>query len=62
MKTSFICILLLIRRPRRRIVLNRIRRERNVWVKDIFRKRKVKGEYENLVRELQLGDREMYFR
>lgn len=40
----------------------RIRREKSVWVKDIFRRKNVKREYKNLVRELQLGDRELFFR
>ena len=35
---------------------------RNMWVREIFKNRQNLGEYSNLVRELELGDREFYFR
>ena len=47
--------------------LRRRRRKKNIkprrfWIRDIFRRRKTSGEFHNLVRELRLGDRELYFR
>ena len=49
------------------IILRRRRRKKNIkprrfWIRDIFRRRKTSGEFHNLVRELRLGDRELYFR
>ena len=37
-------------------------KSKRFWVRDIFRARAQQGEYNNLVRELRLGDRELYFR
>ena len=37
------------------------RKPRNVWIRDIFMKRKTQGDYYNLVQELKLGDREIHF-
>ena len=32
------------------------------WVREIFRQRERQGVFSNLLRELQLGDREYYFK
>ena len=45
------------RRQKRRSV-----KPKRFWVREIFRNRKRCGEFHNLVRELRLGDRELYFR
>ena len=54
-------ILLFLLLLRRRKLRERAKRKRTCWVRDIFRKRKEQGDYNNLVRELQLADREFYF-
>ena len=33
-----------------------------MWVRDLFKERKTQGAYNNLVREMRLGDREFYFK
>ena len=57
-------LLLGLRRIRRRRLIQRNNKPRpkRLWVREIFRKRQLQGDYHNLVRELQLGDREYYFR
>jgi len=61
---ELLSLLLRYRRKRRIASIRNIRRQakqRTVWVRNVFRRRIEKGEYENLVRELQLGDREVYY-
>ena len=57
-------LFLLRRRNRRRLLMQRQtqRKPRKVWIRDIFTRRKTQGDYYNLVQELELGDREFYFR
>ena len=47
---------------RRRRQKKRDVKPKRFWVREIFRNRKRCGEFHNLVRELRLGDRELYFR
>ena len=60
MDDLMILAFLIIRRRRRR------RRERKkvkrVWVRDIYKTREELGIYHTLVQEMQLGDREFYFK
>ena len=37
-------------------------KKRRFWVREIFRQRERLGIFSNLLRELQLGDREYYFK
>ena len=59
---EILLLLLLLRRRRRRREQKRVNRKRSCWVRDIFQKRKEQGDFHNLVQELQLADREFYFR
>ena len=38
------------------------KKERKMWVRDIFRKRQEKSQYYNLLQEMRTNDREFYFR
>ena len=38
------------------------KRKHRFWVRDIYKKREEQGVYSNLIRELQHGDREYFFR
>jgi len=40
----------------------KVKRKHKVWVKEIFRHRKTKGAYHQLVQELRITDRESHFR
>ena len=59
-----IILVLFLRRRRRRRQQRLKNRRRKEWVRPIFQQeaRRVHGQYNNLVRELRLGDREYYFR
>ena len=65
---SLLLLLLLLflrrRRRRRRWLAKRnvFKRKRRTWVTEIFLRRQDQGIFHNLVRELKLGDRELYFR
>ena len=37
-------------------------KSRRFWVREIFKKRNQHGLYNNLIQELQFGDREFYFK
>ena len=50
-------LLLVFRRRRRRRNRSRVR-QRRFWVRDIFMRRRVQGDFHNLVTELRLGNRE----
>ena len=51
------------RRKRKALQLQELKkRHRNVWVRDIFKQREQYGLFHTLVRELELGDREYYFK
>ena len=54
-------VLLLFRRRRRRKLACE-KQQRRFWVRDVFLRRKRLGQYENLIREIRVTDREMYFR
>ena len=41
---------------------HRTRKQRRVWVRDIFKNREQQGCYNNLIQEMRLGDREYHFR
>ena len=56
----FMLVIVLRRRRRRR--LNNQSEGRRVWVKEIYSRRTLQGDFHNLVQELRLGDRELYFR
>ena len=58
---ELLLLLLLRRRRRRRRERERESRQRCCWIRDIFRRRKEQGDFHNMVRELQLADREFYF-
>ena len=53
---------LLIRKRRRQRNKQKVKKNRAMWVRDIFKQREEKGAYHTLVQELQLGDREFYFK
>ena len=53
---------LTIRRRRRRRRMRDQRQHRRIWVRDIYKHREERGAYHTLVQELQLGDRELYFK
>ena len=38
------------------------KKKRKFWVRDIYKRRSELGVFDNLVRELSLGDREYYFK
>ena len=38
------------------------KKSENFWVREIFRKRSVHGLSNNVVHELRIGDRELYFK
>ena len=59
-----IILALFLRRRRRRRQQRLKNSRRKEWVRPIFQQeaRRVHGQYNNLVRELSLGDREYYFR
>ena len=56
---SLLLVILLRRRKRRR---QNVRNRKRFWVREIFQRRAAFGEYANLVKDLQIGDREFYFR
>ena len=53
---------LLIRKRRRQRNKQKVKKNRAMWVRGIFKQREEKGAYHTLVQELQLGDREFYFK
>ena len=53
---------LLNRKRRRQRNKQKVKKNRAMWVRDIFKQREEKGAYHALVEELQLGDREFYFK
>ena len=53
---------LLIMRRRRRRELACQRQPRTFWIREMFLKRKTHGQFENLVKEIRLNDRETFFR
>ena len=38
------------------------RRKRNIWVRELFRKREEKGAFNNLMQKMKLVDRESFLR
>ena len=56
----FMLVIVLRRRRRRR--LNNQSEGKRVWIKDIYSRRTLQGDFHNLVQELRLGDRELYLR
>ena len=55
-------IALVVTLRRRRRQKKRDVKPKRFWVREIFRNRKRCGKFRNLVLELRLGDRELYFR
>ena len=53
---------LLIRKRRRQRNKHKVKKNRAIWVRDIFKQREEKSAYHTLVQVLQLGDREFYFK
>ena len=49
-------------RRRKRKRLQKRRKTKRFWDRDIFKERKSQGDFYNLVEELRLGDYEYYFR
>ena len=49
-------------RLRRRRNARRTKRPKRFWMREVYRRRQSQGEFNNLVRELRGGDRELYFR
>ena len=49
-------------RRRKRKRLQKRRKTKRFWGRDIFKERKSQGDFYNLVEELRLGDCEYYFR
>ena len=47
---------------KRRQRKQKIRKMKKIWVREIFRQRENHGIYHNLVQEMALGDRELYFK
>ena len=39
-----------------------MKKNRAMWVRDIYKQREEKGAYHTLVQELQLGDKEFHFK
>ena len=54
--------LLLLLLIRRRQLRTKLKYRKRFWVRPINRKRKQQGEYANLIREMQLGDHESFFK
>ena len=44
------------------LAVNQQRKERKMWVRPIFSKRKEQGEYHNLLQEMRLSDADSHFR
>ena len=55
-------LLIIILRRQRQYRNNIVWKRKRFWVRDIYRRREALGEYANLVSELRLSDREIYFR
>jgi len=55
-------LMLLLRKRRWQKERQPKKRRRSCWVREIFTKRKQKGDYHNLVLKLRLADQEFYFR
>ena len=53
---------LLIRKRRKQRNKQKLKKNRAMWVRDIYKQREGKGAYHNLVQELQLGDSEIQFK
>ena len=56
-----VSILILKRRIRRK-VLEKKKKRRSVWVKDIFKEREIYGDYHTLLKRMRITDRENFFR
>ena len=52
----------LLRLRRRRKERARARRPKRFWIREIYRRRQAQGVFNNLVRELRVSDRDLYFR
>ena len=44
------------------LAVNQRRKERKMWVRPIFSKRKQQGEYHNLLQEMRLSDSDSHFK
>ena len=53
---------LLIRKRRRQRNKQKVKKNRAMRVLDVYKQREEKGTYHTLVQELQLGDKESYFK
>ena len=58
----FALLVIYILRLRRRRNTRKTIRPKRFWVREVYRRRQSQGEFNNLVRELRGGDRELYFR
>ena len=47
---------------RKKIKKKKLSKNRNIWVRQIYKERGRYGIFHNLVREMELGDREFYFK
>ena len=58
----FASLVIFFLRLRRRGNARKTIRPKRFWVREVYRRRQSQGEFNNLVRELRGGDRELYFR
>ena len=58
----FAVLVIYVLRLRRRRNARKTIRPKRFWVREVYRRRQSQGEFNNLVRELRGGDRELYFR